>query len=232
MLNVEFIFDKDCPNVKSTRANLMKAFSKAKLSAQWKEWDRNSEEAPEHAKMHGSPTVLINGKDIMGVEPETGANCCRVYEGAGVPSVELLVSKLLETKNTSSTNSNKLFGFLGTVSIGPGVGAAFLAKASCPFCYPAIAGFLTSIGLGFLFKGTYFYTLMAVFLGVALFGLGFKAKARRGFGPLFLGIFGSIVAMVFHYFKNDYIFYFGIGVLIIASVWNLNPVKKQCIACN
>lgn len=64
MLNVEFIFDKDCPNVKSTRANLMKAFSKAKLSAQWKEWDRNSEEAPEHAKIHGSPTVLINGKAI------------------------------------------------------------------------------------------------------------------------------------------------------------------------
>lgn len=73
---------------------------------------------------------------------------------------------------------------------------------------------------------------MAIFLGVALFGLGYRAKSRRGFVPLYLGTFGAIVAMVFHYFKNDYVFFFGIGVLIIASVWNLIPVKKHCDACN
>ena len=48
MLNVEFVFDKDCPNVKETRANLLKAFSRAKFSAKWKEWDRNSDKSPEY----------------------------------------------------------------------------------------------------------------------------------------------------------------------------------------
>tara|TARA_B100001248_G_C27381996_1_gene457484 strand:+ start:1135 stop:1833 length:699 start_codon:yes stop_codon:yes gene_type:complete len=232
MLNVEFIFDKDCPNVKSTRANLMKAFSNTKLNARWKEWDRNSDKAPDYAKKHGSPTILINGIDIMGVEPKSGANCCRVYEGAGVPSVELVSSKLMEATNSSPAPNHKLFGFLGTASIGPGVGAALLAKAACPLCYPAIAGFLSSIGLGFLFKGAYFYLLVAFFLGVALFGLGFKAKSRRGYGPLYLGSFGAALAIVFHYLTNDYVFYFGIGILIIASIWNLIPVRKHCDACN
>jgi mercuric ion transport protein len=232
MLNVEFIFDKDCPNVKATRKNLMKAFSQKNMNAQWKEWDRNSEEAPHYARKHGSPTILINGIDIMGVAPESNANCCRVYEGDGVPSIDLISSKLSEVSNFPTKSSKNLFGFLGTASIGPSVGAALLAKATCPLCYPAIAGFLSSIGLGFLFKGTYFYIFMSVFLGVALFGLGYKAKLRRGFMPFFLGLIGSTLALIFHYMKNDYIFYFGIGILVIASIWNLIPVKKQCNVCN
>lgn len=232
MLKVEFVFDNDCPNVKATRTNLMKAFSRAKLNAYWKEWDRNSEDTPGYAKKHGSPTILIAGKDIMGVEPESNANCCRVYEGAGAPSVEMITSELINSMTSESSKSNKLFGFVGTASIGPGVGAAFLAKASCPFCYPAIAGFLSSIGLGFLFKGVSFYILMSIFFGIVLFGLGFKAKSRRGYRPLYLGILGSVLAMMFHYVKNDYGFYFGTTVLIIASIWNLVPMKKQCNICN
>ncbi len=232
MLNVEFIFDKDCPNVKETRANLLKAFSSVKLSAKWKEWDRNSGKSPEYARKHGSPTILINGKDIMGVEPVDGANCCRVYEGAGVPSVNLIASKLTNSCNDLKGRKNKLFGFLGTASIGPGVGAAFLAKASCPLCYPAMAGFLSSIGLGFLFRGTDFYILMSFFLGIALFGLGFKAKSRRGYAPLYLGIVGSIIALTFHYRQNDSLFYFGIGILFFASIWNLIPMKRNCTNCN
>lgn len=230
MLRVEFIYDKDCPNIKATRSNLMKAFSEAKLNAKWKEWDRNSDESPEYAKKHGSPTILINGKDIMGVEPESGANCCRVYNGSGVPSVDLITKKL--SAPIEERQSNKAFGFLGTFSIGPGVGAALLAKASCPLCYPAIAGFLSSIGLGFLFKGANFYLLMSFFLMIALFGLGFKANTRRGYVPLYVGIVGAITALLFHYLNNQYLSYLGIGFLVLASIWNLIPVKQNCSECN
>ena len=233
MTKVELIFDKDCPHISMTRSNLMKAFSLVDLPAYWKEWDRNSSETPQYAKKHGSPTILVDNEDLVSVKPESEANCCRFYEGSGVPSVDLITKKLLQTKNESSKNSTRLFGFLGTISVGPGFGAAFLAKASCPFCYPAIAGFLSSVGLGFLLKGAYLYAVMVTFLGITLFGLGFKAKKRRGFKPLYLGAFGSLLVLVFHYFKNDYLFYLGIGILIIASIWNIIPVKeKQCSSCN
>jgi len=228
MLGVEFIFDKDCPNIKETRVNLMKAFSKVKLSAKWKEWDRNSDKSPDYARKYGSPTILINGKDIADVLPESNANCCRLYNGQGVPSVQLIADQLSAKVN----EGNKLFGFLGTFSIGPGVGAALLAKASCPLCYPAIAGFLSSIGLGFLFKGTYFYILMSAFFLMSIIGIGYKAKERRGYRPFILGIVSSVIAISGHYFENQIIFYIGIGLLVAASIWNLIPNKEQCINCN
>ncbi|MFT6633876.1 MAG: hypothetical protein ACJAS4_003849 [Bacteriovoracaceae bacterium] len=228
MLSVEFIFDKDCPNVKDARANLMKAFSKSNLNANWKEWDRNSNKSPDYARKYGSPTILVNGKDIADVIPDSEANCCRLYDGGGIPSVQLISDKLLVKKN----EGNKLFGFLGTFSIGPGMGAALLAKASCPLCYPAIAGFLTSIGLGFLFKGTYFYILMSVFFLVALVGIGYRATERRGYGPLALGMVSSVIAISGHYFENQTIFYVGIGLLVASSIWNLIPKKENCNNCN
>lgn len=227
MISVEFIFDKDCPNIKDTRANLMKAFSKTKLLATWKEWDRNSELTPEYARKFGSPTILINGTDIFDVVPESNGNCCRIYNGLGVPSVELLSEKLTE----QIQKGNNLFSFLGTFSIGPGVGAALLAKVSCPLCYPAIAGFLSSVGLGFLFKGTYFYILMTAFFLVALVGIGYRAKDRRGYRPLMLGILSFVFVVTGHYFENQIIFYTGVTLLMGASIWNLIQIKDKCIKC-
>lgn len=228
MLSVEFIFDKDCPNVKETRANLMRAFSKVGITATWKEWDRNSDKSPNYARKYGSPTILVNGKDIVDVTPESDANCCRLYDGGGIPSAQLISEKLSAKQN----EGNKLFGFLGTFSIGPGVGAALLAKASCPLCYPAIAGFLSSIGLGFLFKGTYFYILMSVFLMIALVGIGYRAIERRGYKPLALGFVSSVTAIFGHYLENQIIFYIGIVLLVAASIWNLIPKKENCNNCN
>jgi mercuric ion transport protein len=131
----------------------------------------------------------------------------------------------------SNTDEGKTAGKIGAVSIGPGVGAALLAKASCPLCYPAIGGFLTSIGLGFLFEGIYFYIIMSVFFGIGLFGLAFRAKSRRGYLPFWLGLVGSCIAILGRYYANEIIFYVGITILIGASIWNLIPKKESCSAC-
>ncbi len=225
MAKVEFIYDRDCPNIKSTRSNLLLAFSRLKIPANWIEWERNSEESPDYARKYGSPTILVNGQDLANIQPNDSNNC-RLYNGSGTPSVDLLVNVL---KNQST--SGKRAGILGAFSIGPGVGAAILAKASCPLCYPAIAGFLTSIGAGFLFEGTYFLILMSIFFAFALFGLFHRAKSRRGYYPFFLGFIGVTLASSGKYFESDIIFYFGIGALLVASVWNLIPAKSTCSAC-
>jgi hypothetical protein len=125
----------------------------------------------------------------------------------------------------------KAAGKVGAVSIGPGLGAAILAKASCPLCYPAIGGFLTSIGLGFLFEGVNFYILAGLFIFLALFGLAFKAKSRRGYNPFWLGIVGIVIGVLGRYFAIEILFYIGVIVLAGASVWNLTPKKKVCSAC-
>src|SRR5205823_3001462 len=69
----------------------------------------------------------------------------------------------------------------------PAVGAALLPKVACPACWPAYAGFLSAVGLGFLLKEAWLLPLTATFLAMAVGALAFQARRRRRFGPLVLG---------------------------------------------
>ena len=62
----------------------------------------------------------------------------------------------------------------------PGIGLSALPKLACPVCWPAYAGLLSSLGLGFLISAAYLLPLTIVFLTLALAALAFRAKRRRG----------------------------------------------------
>ena len=93
MPKVELIYDRDCPNVEAARQQLRRAFEQLGQSVQWDEWDRGDPSSPDHARHYGSPTILVDGKDVFGASPLEGADCCRVYHSqndgfGGVPPVE------------------------------------------------------------------------------------------------------------------------------------------------
>ena len=103
---VELVYDRDCPNVDAARAALRCAFAEVGVAPAWGEWDRSVRESPSYARGYGSPTILVNGKDVAGAEPNTGADCCRLYtsdEGGlrGVPSVEQIVAAMKKSDITS-----------------------------------------------------------------------------------------------------------------------------------
>ena len=98
MKKIELIYDKNCPNVGQARRNIQDALTRAGLPQIWDEWDRNGPLSPIHAKNFGSPTVLVDGKDVAGA-PETEGNNCRIYLGElnailAAPPVEQIVSAL------------------------------------------------------------------------------------------------------------------------------------------
>lgn len=66
----------------------------------------------------------------------------------------------------------------------PGVGVSILPKLACPTCWPAYAGLLSSVGLGFLISAEYLLLLTVAFffhpLG-AIRVLATRAKKWRGF---------------------------------------------------
>jgi mercuric ion transport protein len=78
-MRVELIYDADCPNVAQTRANLLQAFAAARLEAKWTEWERSSPSSPAYAAGFGSPTLLVDGRDIAGENPGERTPSCRVY---------------------------------------------------------------------------------------------------------------------------------------------------------
>jgi hypothetical protein len=112
----------------------------------------------------------------------------------------------------------------------PGIAFAFLPKLACPACWPAYAGLLRSVGLGFLLDTAYLFPLTAMFLVLAVGELAFRAQTRRGFGPFAVGLVAAAVVLVGKFaFDSNPAMYGGIGLLVAASLWNAWPKGKNSV---
>jgi hypothetical protein len=110
----------------------------------------------------------------------------------------------------------------------PGVGVSILPKLACPACWPAYAGLLSSVGLGFLISTVYLLPLTVVFLVLALAALVFRANKRRGYGPFVVGLVaGSAVLLGKFVLESNLIVYSALGFLVIASLWNAWPLADM-----
>ena len=92
-MKIELIYFDGCPNADKARKNLKKAFEEGGIDAGWTEWEQKNPKAPAYVRQYGSPTILVDGKDIAGMPDGSGAPSCRLYDG-GAPSVALIKSRL------------------------------------------------------------------------------------------------------------------------------------------
>ena len=103
----------------------------------------------------------------------------------------------------------------------PGIGASLLPKLACPLCWPAYAGLLTSVGLGFLISAKYLMAVTAAFLLLSVTALAFRAYRRHGYAPFALGLFAAVGVLVGKFsWESNPATYVALGLLVIASVWN------------
>ncbi len=103
MTQVELIYEKTCPNIQAARDQLAKAFNEAGVTPQWREWESNDPATPDYARHFGSPTILVEGRDVSGVRATDSAVCCRIYQNAdsgnrGVPALADIVNALRQTQ--------------------------------------------------------------------------------------------------------------------------------------
>ncbi|MGH9351286.1 MAG: thioredoxin family protein [Terriglobia bacterium] len=99
-MTIELIYDRDCPNVERSRANLGKALAAFPGETQWTEWDRGAPESPSHVRRYGSPTILVDGNDVAGGPASEAGPSCRLYRNSanrfdGAPSVEQIAMALI-----------------------------------------------------------------------------------------------------------------------------------------
>jgi mercuric ion transport protein len=234
-MRVELLFDRDCPNVSATRANLSYALRSAKLPETWTEWDQSAADIPAYALSFGSPTVLVDGSDVGGVSASAAASCCRLYDpgenGArGVPSIALIEAALLRERSPG-----KICGSKQNLLTVPGILVSILPFGGCPACWPIYGGVLSSLGMGFMLSSRYLFPLTAIFLFLTLFLLGNRAMTRHGYGPLLLGIAGSALVLSGRFlFEFNMLAYFGVAVVAASSLWNSWPRRSaagQCPKC-
>jgi len=100
---IDLVYFDGCPNADQARANLASALerpgsrpSARDPSGAWREWDLSRGETPERYRRFGSPTVLVDGRDVTGGsdEEEDGSRAlaCRAD---GAPSVDVIRDALL-----------------------------------------------------------------------------------------------------------------------------------------
>lgn len=151
----------------------------------------------------------------------------------------MLEDELIETNEGTSDPGAKGMdkgswsGFVATL---PGIGMALLPKLTCPACWPAYAGVLSSLGLGFVNYSPYLLPLTALFLILAVASLGFRANSRRGYGPFIMGTVAALILLIGKFiFASEAALYGGIALLTAASLWNSWPLRKEgsgsCPAC-
>ena len=120
------------------------------------------------------------------------------------------------------------------VAVLPGVGVSLLPKLTCPLCWPAYAGLLSTVGLSFLVSSRYLLGVTAFFLIVAVSALAFRARERRGYGPSVIGVV-ALAAVLFgkFYLESPATMYGGLGLLLAASIWNSWPARPaaSCPQC-
>jgi len=94
---VELVYDPDCPNVDRARARLRQAIGAPHQGLHWTEWRSDDPALPDYARGHGSPTILIDERDIAADHPK--ASSCRLYDqGDGslhpAPPVTMIIAAL------------------------------------------------------------------------------------------------------------------------------------------
>lgn len=237
--SVELLYEKSCPFVEAARFRLAEAFRQVGRAPEWAEWEASDPTAPDHARSYGSPAILVDGKDIASIPAAEAGHCCRIYdlqgESRGAPPLDLIVSALSNTKGEKKAGSV----FRSSAALLPSIGAALLPKLTCPVCWPAYAGLLSSLGIGFVDYTPYLLPLTAIFLAISLVALAYKASARQGYAPSWLGAASAITILVGKFaFDSDFAMYAGIGGLVAASIWNSWPRPKRtahapasCPAC-
>lgn len=90
--SVELVFFEGCPNAQHARENIRTALASLGLREAWQEWDQKGTDVPDHVRGYGSPTVLVDGKDVTGGGAVGGmALACRAD---GPPAVEVIATAL------------------------------------------------------------------------------------------------------------------------------------------
>lgn len=89
-IKIDIQYFEECPNSSKLIKNVKKAITGHEDKIDYREVLVGDNETAEEVKFRGSPTVLINGKDLLNEpEPERPAMMCRYYQN-GLPSEETI----------------------------------------------------------------------------------------------------------------------------------------------
>lgn len=221
MVKIEILSFAGCPHREATVERTLEVLSALGADAEVIEVEVRDGAGAARLCFPGSPTVRVDGVDIEPGAEVRGhdALSCRMYGASGIPPRELLVQAIAGAAAGPR--------WLAAAGI-PAAGLA--ALPACPACYPLYAGILSSLGLT-LDPGAHL-ALTGGLVAVALGALGFRARGRRGYAPLAVGV-GTVLLIAAGklLLGSDPVVYAGATGLAGAGMWNAWPLRRPAPAC-
>ena len=107
-LRVELIYGSQCPHVDMAREMIQAALAEMSAEAIWVEWNCDDPRTPTELRHYGSPTVLVNGRDVSNIDIDDtrpDGSSCRIYPSedadhpvCGAPSAAL-IARAIRARN-------------------------------------------------------------------------------------------------------------------------------------
>jgi len=158
-VKIQLLHFHGCPNVDATRAALRDALIAEQLDVRVEEIDVE-DPAAAWARGWGSPTILIDGEDVVGQQPSASqASACRLYAG-GAPGVAMIRARIGALRGDGAGKARVAFPLIGAVS------AAIAASACC--LVPAVLAVVGVSGAGFASRFAPYRPYFLIATGAAL----------------------------------------------------------------
>lgn len=87
---IELVFFEGCPHVEEARRRLAQALGAVDLPLTWDEWDTGLTATPATYSGFGSPSILVDGRDVSGGTAGSGMRCVV----GGAPAVAQIVAAI------------------------------------------------------------------------------------------------------------------------------------------
>ncbi len=165
-MKVQLLYFQGCPHVDAARASVHKALAADGIDVAVEEIDVQDPAGPAWARGWGSPTILVDGKDVGGQGPSSAA-ACRLYPG-GAPSVDA-IRAAIATPARASGDGRVALSMAGAIT------AALAASACC--LIPAGLALVGASGAGFATRFAPYRTYFLIATGIAL-AVGFWLAYR------------------------------------------------------
>lgn len=217
MAELKLVYFKGCPNADKVRSAL------ATTGHQFDEIKQDDLPPRHPLKNYSSPSILKNNEILYGTSTGSEGGC-----SLEIPSLEQLRARL---EGTTPDEKAKLLAPTGSVG-------SIITVILCPVCKPALAGFLGSVGLGFVVNEAILQSVLVLFLALAVGGFFWSyVKVHRNIWPVIFGALLSVALYLgryvyFGYMENNILTYGSIAGLVAVSVWNFTLKRPNtCGSC-
>jgi len=181
-MKVQLVYFEGCPNADAAREAIQRNLVAASMAVELEEVDTNAADTPAALRTWGSPTVLVDGRDVGGERIPTGT-CCRLYDNPanrGVPGDAAIRAALCgEHRGVPMSDHPQLE---------KNVESPLSRRAKLPLLGAVVAAVAASACC----------VLPAVLALVGISGVG-AAAILEPYRPLLLGVTGLLLATGFYF---------------------------------